>query len=101
MALTLEALGQQFKSLLNVTIFYPNTKVSFRRYLSGQLREVTIDIEELPIPRELLDGNYQDDDLFRSKVQVWINEIWQRKDRLISDLKSQQVSDSSFTWSQL
>jgi 1-acyl-sn-glycerol-3-phosphate acyltransferase len=90
-AFTVDAMGRQFHSLVDVTIFYPGGAQSMWGLFTGRVRKVVVRIEEIPIPAELLGGNYLDDEDFRMKMQSWIRSIWERKDRLLTQLKSQPI----------
>lgn len=88
-ALALNAMGERFHSLLDVTLFYPGGAPSFGELLGGKLREVVVVIRELPIPGNLLGGDYASDPEFRSRVQSWVQELWSEKDRLLDQLASE------------
>lgn len=80
-AFVLEAMGEQFHSLLDVTICYPhNADVNMWDLLCGKLKHVVLRIEEVPIPKEFLGKHYFDDAAYREQLQKWTHEIWQRKD---------------------
>lgn len=89
-AFVLQAMGDQFDTLLDVTIVYPNGAVSLWEALKGELKTVIVDVRKIQIPQELLEGNYLEDPAFREKMQLWVSEIWWQKDRLISRLKDQK-----------
>ncbi|MHB0968940.1 MAG: acyltransferase [Thermoanaerobaculia bacterium] len=83
LGLALNAMGEQFHALLDVTIFYPGGAPSFFGFLSGTMREVVVDIRERPIPAELVSGNYAADPDFRARVQEWVGSMWREKDALL------------------
>jgi 1-acyl-sn-glycerol-3-phosphate acyltransferase len=85
-ALALNAMGERFQSLLDVTLFYPGSAPSFADLLGGRLREVVVVIRELPLPGNLLGGDYASDPEYRSRVQAWVHELWSEKDRLLDQL---------------
>ena len=87
-AFVLEAMGDQFDSLLDVTIHYPGGVQSLWGMLSGKLTEIVVRIKQVPIPREVLGGNYLDDSAFRERMQAWVTELWRAKDQLISQLEA-------------
>ncbi|MBX2987848.1 MAG: acyltransferase [Bdellovibrionaceae bacterium] len=88
LAFVLQAMGSQFHSLLDVTIVYPQGPVSFWDLCQGRLRHVIVRIREISIPIEFLGGDYQNDPVFREKIQNWVSNLWEEKDQLISSLKS-------------
>lgn len=83
--LALNAMGERFHALLDVTIFYPGGAPSFNDFLSGRMREVVVDVRERPIPAELIAGNYAADPEFRASVQQWIGAMWEEKDALLEE----------------
>ncbi|NNF52132.1 MAG: acyltransferase [Gammaproteobacteria bacterium] len=85
-AFAISVLGEKFHSLLDVTIFYPGVKPSFWALLSGRVKRIVVHVHKLEIPPEMLEGNYMDDPEHRESFQQWINEIWQEKDKRLSDL---------------
>ncbi len=80
LAYVIEAMGQQFDSILNVTLFYPDGTESLWGLFSGRISAVTVLVERRPIPPEILSGNYFDDDAFKVQMQAWITGLWQKKD---------------------
>jgi len=85
-ATALATLGDQFHRLLDVTIVYPEGPPSFWTLLSGRLQRVTVRVQQREIPPELIPGDYGSDPSVRARMQVWINELWAEKDRLIAQL---------------
>ncbi len=86
-ALALNAMGERFHSLLDVTLFYPGGVPTFFQFLSGKVREVVVRVRELPIPRDLLHGDYSADPEFRARTQKWIHDLWTEKDRELEALR--------------
>ncbi|WP_396587092.1 acyltransferase [Bermanella sp. R86510] len=86
LAFALNAMGDKFQSLLNVTIVYPDGSPSFWDFLSGKVRRITVRVEALPIPQELIHGNYHEDPEFRQTTQAWVQNLWQEKDKLIDSI---------------
>ena len=84
--LALNAMGERFQSLLDVTIFYPGGAPSFFEMLGGRMKEVVVDVRERPIPAELAGGNYAADPSYRERVQQWVGEMWREKDELLETL---------------
>lgn len=82
-AYTIQALGNRFAALSNVTIVYPNGAPSFWDLMCGRLREVVVRIENQPIPSHFATGDYQNDAQFRKEVQQWVGSLWRAKDEMI------------------
>ena len=84
-AFVLGAMGEQLHKILDITIHYPSGIPSFWDYISGKVRDITVQIKVLPITPELL-GDYNDNQ-YRERFQQWINQLWQQKDLQLSKLK--------------
>jgi 1-acyl-sn-glycerol-3-phosphate acyltransferase len=87
-AFVLECMGDQFDSLLDVTIQYPKGAVPFIGMLMGRMPEVVVRVEKRPIPRELLGGGYLENDQARDQAQAWVRTLWNQKDELLDRLTS-------------
>jgi 1-acyl-sn-glycerol-3-phosphate acyltransferase len=88
-AVALATLGDRFDALLDVTIVYPDGPPTFWQLLSGQVRQVVVDIRRQPIPAALTAGDYATDPAMRGQVQDWINGLWRDKDARIDALQAQ------------
>lgn len=85
-AFVLDAMGRALHSILDVTIVYPGGRPTLLDLMSNRVGDVRVHIRELPIPADLLGGDYQNDPAFRERLQHWLNEVWSQKDRLIAQL---------------
>src|SRR5450830_1057470 len=83
MALALNAMGDKFQALLDVTIVYPDGPIDFWQFLCGKLHRVIVRVRTLPIPQELLQGNYAADPAVRTACQQWVQQLWLNKDAQI------------------
>jgi len=87
LALAMNAMGSQFRALLDVTIVYPEGAPTFWQFLSGRTRRVIVRIRQLPIPPEFcVDGDYDEDPAFRGRFHRWLAHLWEEKDRQIAAL---------------
>lgn len=84
LAMSLDALGDKFRSLIDVTIVYPDGTPTFWQFLCGRCPRIHVDIRQLPIPPELCAGDYGNDAAFRSRFHRWLGALWIEKDELIS-----------------
>lgn len=91
-AFTLSALGDKLNCLLDVTIVYPGGSQGIWAFLSGRVRRVIVEIDQLQIPQDLFSGDYEGDAAFRARFQSWIAEQWERKDRRIGELLAEARS---------
>ncbi len=87
-ALALNAMGDKFQSILDVTIVYPDGIPGFWPFLCGRLQRVTVRVRSLPIPRELLSGDYGSDPAMREAFSAWAQQLWKDKDTQIAALLS-------------
>jgi 1-acyl-sn-glycerol-3-phosphate acyltransferase len=85
-ALVIAAMGNQLHSLLDVTLVYPQQRNGFWDLISGGIRHVIVQINEIAIPSEFAQGDYASDPQFRERFQAWVCELWQAKDALIEQL---------------
>lgn len=93
-ALVLNAMGEQFDAILDMTIAYPpGERVGFWDYLRGRVSHIAVRIEKLPVPREFLGRSYQDDPQFQQEFQQWMTALWDRKETLIDRLHAQMKTD--------
>lgn len=83
-AFVLDAMGHQLKSLVDITIHYPDGSPSFWDLLCGRVRLVVMRVQTRPIPPQFLGMNYQDDLEFRAAFQSWVSELWLEKDALLT-----------------
>ena len=84
LALALAAMGDRFRSLIDVTIVYPDGTPTFWRFLCGETRRIVVRVRELPIPAQYCLGNYEADATFRAQFHRWIAGLWQEKDQQIA-----------------
>lgn len=83
LALALDAMGERFHALLDVTIFYPDGAPSFFDLLAGRMKRVVVRARELPIPPDLIAMDYATDRAYRARVRKWLGEVWREKDELL------------------
>lgn len=89
-AFVLAAMGAQLDALLDVTVVYPGVrKPGFWDLLCGRVPRVIIDIRTHALDPALWAGDYESDPQLRSKVQAWVNQLWQEKDERITALSSE------------
>jgi 1-acyl-sn-glycerol-3-phosphate acyltransferase len=86
-ALVLNCMGEQFDAILDMTIAYPpGVDTSFWAYVCGRVPEISVRIDKLPVPKDLIGGDYQNDSAFQRRFQEWVTALWDRKERLIDEL---------------
>jgi 1-acyl-sn-glycerol-3-phosphate acyltransferase len=85
-ALALNAMGDKFQAILDVTIVYPDGAPDFWQFLTGKVRRITVRVRSLPVPRELAQGDYAGDPAVREAYQQWVHQMWLDKDGRIESL---------------
>ena len=83
LAFVIECMGEQFHSMLDVTIFYPHGSAPLGGLLMGRIPEIVVEVREVPIPKEFLGKSYLEDSAHREKVQAWVHDLWVAKDQRI------------------
>ena len=92
MALALNAMGDKFQALLDITIVYPDGIPTFTRFMQGRMRRVVVRMHSLPIPHEFINGDYAQDPAYRERFSQWVQQIWRDKDAQISALLNQYAA---------
>jgi 1-acyl-sn-glycerol-3-phosphate acyltransferase len=81
----LGAMENQIRQILDVTIAYPGGTLSFWAFLCGNIREIKVNVQPVPVGPELI-GDYANDGIFRKKLQRWLNNLWVEKDQCIAKM---------------
>jgi 1-acyl-sn-glycerol-3-phosphate acyltransferase len=85
-ALALNAMGDKFRAILDVTIVYPDRAPNFWDFLCGRLRRVIVRVQSLPVPEHLMHSDYGADPATREAFAQWVQQLWQDKDAQIARL---------------
>jgi 1-acyl-sn-glycerol-3-phosphate acyltransferase len=88
MALALNAMGDKFQAILDVTIVYPEGTPNFWQFLNGKLNRVIVRVRTLPVPQHLAQGDYAGDIAVREAYQQWVHQLWLEKDAQIEQLNA-------------
>lgn len=86
----LQAMGNKFDSLLDVTIVYPDGAKSLLQACAGQVNKMVIRVRRIPIPAQFCSSSWDEDMEARRLFKEWIQQIWQEKDKLIESLLVQK-----------
>ncbi len=89
LAFAIQALGDKFSALTNITIHYPQGIPTFWDMMCGRFNHAVIQIEELPIPPRFSQGDYQNDGELRLEIQQWVTRMWEEKDALLETMKAE------------
>ena len=82
-AYAMEGLGDQIHQLVDLTIVYPDGAPSFWHFLCGRCPRAHVLVRASTLSPTLIEAASQLDDGGRERLQTWINDLWQRKDRQI------------------
>jgi 1-acyl-sn-glycerol-3-phosphate acyltransferase len=85
-ALALNAMGDKFRSILDVTIVYPDGAPTFWYFLCGRVKRIVVRVQTVPVPRDLATGDYAGDPAVRDAFQKWVQQLWLAKDAQIASL---------------
>ncbi|HOO91143.1 MAG TPA: acyltransferase [Syntrophales bacterium] len=94
-AFVISAMAGKITTMLDVTIVYPEGPVNFWDFLCGRLSRVVVRVQKYSIPKEFLEGDYQEDPDFRERFQAWVSNLWHEKDALIERLLKEYEIDHS------
>jgi len=86
LALSLSTMGEKFQSLLDVTIVYPDGVPGFWDFLCGRVKRIIVRMQKIPIPKQFIDSDYENDPACRESFQQWLSELWKEKDGRIGQL---------------
>jgi len=86
LGIALATMGEQFESMLDVTIVYPHGTPTFWELLSGRLDAVLVRVQQRDIPAEVLGGDPVGDKAYRQRLTAWIEGLWVEKDEQIGRL---------------
>ncbi len=85
-ALALNAMGEKFQAILDVTIVYPDGAPKFGEFVAGKVKRITVRVRTIPVPQDLAQGDYANDPAIREAYQKWVHQMWLDKDAQIETL---------------
>lgn len=80
----IQALHPEIQTILNTTIYYPEGVPTFYHLLSGQIKNVIIEVTEVKVMANLI-GSYSEP-TFKHNFQTWLNQLWKEKDKRLQQL---------------
>ena len=95
LALALNAMGDKFQAILDVTIVYPDGVPTFWQFLQGRVRRVVVRARLLPIPAQLVRADYTASAETRAAFQAWVQQVWREKDAQITELRRVTAATAS------
>lgn len=91
LGVALETMGEQFESMLDVTIVYAQGAPSFWALLSGRLAAVTVEVRQRAIPPPFVEPDALSDKAQRQRLRDWIECQWAEKDRRVAALLKEET----------
>jgi 1-acyl-sn-glycerol-3-phosphate acyltransferase len=86
LAMSLDAMGAQFRSLVDTTIVYPEGAPTFWQFACGRVPRIVVRVHQREIPMDLTEGDYTEDTAFRARFHAWLLGLWEQKDAEIDGL---------------
>lgn len=86
-AFVLTAMGEHLDCIINITIAYPDGVPNFWDFLCGRVSAIKVSAEKIPVTPAIL-GDYNNDPEFKERFQVWINSLWEEKDKQLTTLSN-------------
>jgi len=87
----LSAMEGRVTRLVDLTIAYPEGRSAFLSYLAGELPLVRVRARSVEIPRELLQGDYLQDEEYRARFQDYLRGLWEEKDRSLDEMLPEEA----------
>ncbi|HSV36995.1 MAG TPA: acyltransferase [Ramlibacter sp.] len=84
LASALSAMGEQFNSLVDATIVYPQAAPGFWQFMCGRVPRVVVRVRELPIPAEFRRVDPMAEPELKARFQEWLASLWAHKDSQIA-----------------
>ncbi|MGY2486074.1 acyltransferase [Cupriavidus sp. CP313] len=86
LAVALNAMGTRFRSMIDVTIVYPEGAPGFWDLACGRAGPVLVRMRQLPVPPAFCEADYGSDKAFRTEFHHWLARQWEAKDAEIDAL---------------
>ena len=89
-------ISKEVEYIFNTTFYYPDNKIgAFKDMMFGRIKNVYVNIEIIK-EKEKFDGNYLEDKQFKHDFTMYLRELWEKKDDLISSWEK-EYNDSKKT----
>ena len=86
-SLALDAMGEKFGAVLDITIAYPDGTPNFWQFLQGRVPRVIVQARTLAVPRLAANAAADPSQALRELCQAWVNQLWTDKDALLGRLQ--------------
>ncbi|WP_288419051.1 acyltransferase [uncultured Acinetobacter sp.] len=95
LALALNILGDKIDALVDMTIVYPDGIPGYGDFWLGDVSKIAVNLRKIELPDWVLDGDYEDDEVYRKRFQDWVDQLWTEKDQLITEMKAKYSNSST------
>jgi 1-acyl-sn-glycerol-3-phosphate acyltransferase len=85
MTFLLSSMREEVRSVLDVTIAYPQGTPTMWGFLCGECREIRVRVRSIPVEEELV-GDFGKDKTFRRSFTAWQKSWWAEKDKELEEL---------------
>ena len=90
LSLAISALGEDIDGILDMTIAYPDGVPTYGDLWKGNIKRLGVDVRHIKMPDDLFaavqNGGYENDEAIKAEMFDWVEQVWQQKDKLISDM---------------
>jgi 1-acyl-sn-glycerol-3-phosphate acyltransferase len=87
LAVAVSAMGPLFTGIVDVTLVYPHGPAKFWDMCCGREVRVVAVAREIALEEWLIQGDYQNDRVFRKRMHAWLGDIWRQKDETIDSIR--------------
>ena len=84
-AIVFSEMGEMLSAILDVTIIYPQKNIQFKDLFCRNIKRIVVNAKLREVPKQFIGKDYINDKDFKIEIQSWLNEIWQEKDKLMTD----------------
>ena len=82
----LYSFDEAFDCLIDITIVYPDGAPNLWQFVSGQIKNIQVRIQLLPIEENVRGKNFREDPVAKAALVDWLNDIWVEKDQYIDSV---------------
>ncbi len=83
----LYSFGDALRTVIDVTIFYPDGTPTFWQFISGQVRKISVSARLRPIESDLRGIDFREDRVANRRLKIWLDSIWTDKDQQLTQAR--------------
>ena len=80
--IVLEEMNTHLSGIIDTAIAYDTHKISLWDFACGNFKAIHLTYQLLPLTQDLI-GDFNEDRQYRKRLQHWLNELWEQKDRTL------------------